>query len=328
MTRKWITAVLVATILFATSHKVYAPACLPLLCFFKGFAGIGLVGYAIWLYRCDTEWNLWMITSDDEPPWYLASQQNKATIAKTLDQSRNEQVQFCEGPSHDAEDMKFRAAINNKTPLNAVFACGPSGTLPGPSRTNIFATIEQSVDGGSYVAAVTKPIDEMFPVVALTANGTNGFTREQMNELRFATVLPHPPGTTTVLFRSIITNLPAAKPEIQPVPVDLDVVPPVEWVSHLFVPYPGTGFTSLVREDGSGWVFENGFPMCSCPAGSLDIHKVYDELGALSPVCTNDKGCLDIKIWCIPVRPYCSQFKSPNIEAGRWLYNLIRERRQ
>jgi hypothetical protein len=202
--KRFITALLTAACIALSCQRASAPACLPLLCFFKCGAGVGMLGYVIFIYNCEAQWYMYKITSCDEPPVYVATQKNMSAVAKTLDPARNEQVEFCEGPSRDAADIQGRADINNKTPIDPVFKCGPPGTPPPPSRTNVFAAFQQSVDGGSYVTVATVLADELFPVIVLPSSGTNGFTRSQMAQLRGATVITPPASAKDVKFRTVL----------------------------------------------------------------------------------------------------------------------------
>lgn len=147
---------------------------------------------AVIIYRCEPNYFLIRVRSDDEPDHWLVSQASEATVKK------NEGWLRCEGPFKDRTEPDFRAWVNNQNPGQPMFPCGPLGIIPNATRTNwMRVTLQQSTDGGNSYASVASTVtafgadgsDDGYSFAMLPFSGTNGLTRSQLDEISGASAV-------------------------------------------------------------------------------------------------------------------------------------------
>lgn len=180
--KRLLSVCLSAALLLLPCQRSQAPVPVGLALALKCVA-IGTIGATIAIiFRCEPDYYLVRVTSDDEPPTWIVSQASAATVAK------NEGWQRCEGPWKTRDEPDFRAWCNNKDPYNPMFPCGPLGRIPGPTRTNwLTVTLEGSADGGSTWSAMAStlvaPEEENWSFAVLPATGTNGLSADQLRSV-------------------------------------------------------------------------------------------------------------------------------------------------
>lgn len=182
---------LIAAFMFVPCQRAKAPISVGLALTLKCLTATGIGATAIIIFRCSPDYFLVRYQEDEyaEPHW-ACSQATEGTLKKTFGRR-------CEGPWKDRTEPDFRAWVNNKTPNEPMFPCGPLGIIPNATRTNwMRVTLQQSTDGGNSYASVASTVtafsvdgsDDGYSFAMLPATGTSGMSRAQLDEVAACSV--------------------------------------------------------------------------------------------------------------------------------------------
>lgn len=341
---------LVATL---TPFPAFAPIPIPVLCFYKVCGVVGLGVYAWHLYHCMDKWAMYKLSVPDELPSYFPSQKNLKTLKKT--ECDGECVEFCEGWTHDLDDLKFRCEVNSdplNDPMNPVFPCGPGtgDNLPPPVRSVIYMSVQQSVNSGPFTTIATTTFEPGASFFIVPPSGMAGFSKPQQDEMRGSIIVTNPaPDARVATFRIEYsedngvggsTPLPYARIQelfataalaqvnrAYPGPIGslIPLVPPFSDVSHIQVGVPGQpGVSVIVGPTGYGSILNGTKIICNFPSGRFDLQKLYDTFAlGLTPTASGDVVSVKFYVW--PGKPSRPVLYSTNLVEAKWLYATAKE---
>lgn len=173
---------LTAALLVLSVQQAKAPVPIYLGLALKCIATGTIGGTAIILWRCEPDYYLVRYCMDGEDTYWACSQASATTLSKTGGTR-------CEGPWKDRSEPDLRAWVNNHTPEQPMYPCGPLGSpIPGPTWTNYsIVSLQQSYNGGrlwrSAGDVLVAPGEANWSVCLLGPEGTNNMSREQIREV-------------------------------------------------------------------------------------------------------------------------------------------------